>query len=156
MDSTEIARCYGNSCNAKAIRNQFNRVVKPDVKLILDALEAGNDPEKIMLKGIAKIGGDNCEAQAAIPHIYHFLFFTDRAFIDLDLETAKCFGGGLKGHALSMHFARNIKPNSVLIRRALDHGEDPLETVSVTEKGQKLCLYSFAHDTFSFRSSNSY
>ncbi len=60
MGPTEIARCYGNSCNAKTIRNRFDRVVRPDVKLILDTLKAGGDPERVTLNGIAKISGDNC------------------------------------------------------------------------------------------------
>jgi len=39
---------------------------------------------------------------------------------------ARCFGGGLKHGALSMHFTRNIKPNVELIRDALARGEDPI------------------------------
>jgi hypothetical protein len=47
------------------------------------------------------------------------------------IETAKCFGGGLKGNALFMHFSRHIKPGAKLILDALARGEDPLETVTV-------------------------
>jgi hypothetical protein len=47
------------------------------------------------------------------------------------IETAKCFGGGLKGNALFMHFSRHIKPGAKLILDALARGEDPFETVTV-------------------------
>ena len=47
------------------------------------------------------------------------------------IETAKCFGGGLKGNALFMHFSRHIKPGAKLILDALARGEDPLETVTI-------------------------
>jgi len=57
ISSAEIARCYGQSCNAKAITNQFHRTIKPDVKLIMDTLAAGGNPEDVMLSGISKIGG---------------------------------------------------------------------------------------------------
>ena len=67
---------------------------------------------------------------------------------------AKCFGGGLKGHALSMHFTRNIKPSASQVRAAVDRGEDPLETVSFGEvkssKGQTYLFLTIAHYTFSF------
>ena len=42
---------------------------------------------------------------------------------------ATAYGGGLKANALSMHFARNIKPNVKLVLEALARGEDPLEIV---------------------------
>ncbi len=93
------------------------------------------------------------------PSITSLLVLKHRILIDVDLEMAKCFGGGLKGHALSMHFARNIKPNSVLIRQALDRGEDPLKTVSLGEKGQGLLFLlncSIAYNTFSFCSGAAY
>jgi hypothetical protein len=53
----EIARCFGKSATAKSIMNIFDRTVRPDVKLILETLKAGGDPEKISLAGIAKISG---------------------------------------------------------------------------------------------------
>ena len=74
-------------------------------------------------------------------------------------ETARCFGGGLKGHALSMHFQRNIKPNSKLIIDALARGEDPLETVVLSGdgkiqggKGQMLCIFQLHIFIILFRS----
>ncbi|KAG4439123.1 hypothetical protein IFR05_005410 [Cadophora sp. M221] len=103
---SEVARCYGQSVNGKAIRNFFDRTVKHDVKAVLDTLKAGGDPEDLQLSGIVKLGGGT-------------------------KETAKCFGDGLKGHALSMHFQRNIKPASKLILEAIARGEDPAKTVPV-------------------------
>jgi hypothetical protein len=35
----------------------MDRTIKHDVKLILDTLDAGGNPEDLMLKGIAKIAG---------------------------------------------------------------------------------------------------
>ncbi|KAK0124024.1 hypothetical protein ONS95_009010 [Cadophora gregata] len=102
----EVARCYGKSVNGKAIRNFYDRTIKHDVRAVLDTLEAGGDPEELQLSGITKIGGGT-------------------------KETAKCFGDGLKGHALSMHFLRNIKPTSKLILDAIARGEDPAKTVPV-------------------------
>jgi hypothetical protein len=59
----EIARCFGQSCNAKAIRNFFDRTVKPDVNLILDTLDAGGNPEDVMLDGIFKIATGKSQSQ---------------------------------------------------------------------------------------------
>jgi len=53
----EVARCYGRSVTAKAIHHFIDRTVKPDVKLILNTLAAGGNPEEVQLSGIAKIGG---------------------------------------------------------------------------------------------------
>lgn len=41
-------------------------------------------------------------------------------------EMARCFGGGFKAGALSMHFTRNIKPNVQLVQDALARGADPI------------------------------
>jgi hypothetical protein len=61
----EIARCFGKSATAKSIMNIFDRTVRPDVKLILETLKAGGDPEKITLAGIAKISGGS-KGQASV------------------------------------------------------------------------------------------
>ncbi|CAL3970304.1 unnamed protein product [Diplocarpon coronariae] len=110
----EVARCYGKSVNGKAIRNFYHRTVKNDVKLVLDTLAVGGDPEEVQLSGIVKIAGGKYDS-------------IDRG----PTETAKCFGDGLKGHALSMHFTRNIRPASKLILGALTRGEDPARTVPI-------------------------
>lgn len=68
-------------------------------------------------------------------------------------EIARCFGSGLKGHALEMHFCRHLKPKSKLILDALARGEDP-GTVDLDDevkgpKGRKgqmlLILFPFQH-----------
>lgn len=59
----EIARCYGKSVTPKAITHVFSRTIKPDVKLILDTLAAGGDPEEVMLLGLKKIGGGDGNGQ---------------------------------------------------------------------------------------------
>ncbi len=51
----EVARCYGRSVTGKAVHHFVDRTVKPDVKLILDTLAAGGNPEEVQLSGIAKI-----------------------------------------------------------------------------------------------------
>jgi hypothetical protein len=72
----EVARCYGKSCNAKTIQNIMDRTIKPDVKLILDILDAGDNPEDIMLKGIAKIAGTRQSQSLRSSSIYtHHVFF---------------------------------------------------------------------------------
>ncbi|CZT02253.1 uncharacterized protein RCO7_11042 [Rhynchosporium graminicola] len=108
---TKVARCYGKSVNAKAIRNFYDRTIKHDIRAILNTLENGGDPEELQLCGIAKISGGNVD--------------------DPPAETAKCFGDGLKANALNMHFVRNIKPTSNLILEAIARGEDPFKTVPV-------------------------
>lgn len=50
---------------------------------------------------------------------------------------ARCFGGGLKGHALSMYFTRHVRPNVKLTLEALARGEDPLETVPMGVEATK-------------------
>jgi hypothetical protein len=52
-----MARCFGKSATSKSIMHIFARSIKPDVKLILETLEAGGDPEELQLSGIAKISG---------------------------------------------------------------------------------------------------
>ncbi|KAE9364597.1 hypothetical protein N431DRAFT_447767 [Stipitochalara longipes BDJ] len=101
----EIARCFGKSITTKSIIDVFHRQVRPDVRLILETLKAGGDPEELLLAGIAKIIGAK--------------------------TTAKCFGDGLNGKALSMHFLRNVRPSAQLILDALARGEDPAKTVLV-------------------------
>jgi len=72
----EVARCYGKSCNAKAILNLMDRTIKPDVKLILDTLDAGGNPEDVMLKGIAKIAGTRqSQSFRSSPTYTHHVFF---------------------------------------------------------------------------------
>jgi hypothetical protein len=53
----EIARWFGKSVTTKSIIHVFERQVRPDVKLILETLKAGGDPEELPLAGIAKISG---------------------------------------------------------------------------------------------------
>jgi hypothetical protein len=53
----EVARCYSKLCNAKTIQNIIDRTIKHNIKLILDTLDAGGNPEDLILKGIAKIAG---------------------------------------------------------------------------------------------------
>lgn len=138
---SEVARCYGKSVNGKAIRNFFDRTVKHDVKAVLDTLKAGGDPEDLQLSGIVKIGGgtkgQTCTNLQAHSTIFFFVSLSSLCFLhatdidDPNAETAKCFGDGLKGHALSMHFQRNIRPASKLILEAIARGEDPAKTVPV-------------------------
>jgi hypothetical protein len=74
-------------------------------------------------------------------------------------ELARCYGGGLKAGALSMHFTRNIRPNVQLIQGALGRGEDPigvamLESVRSDKPGKRQAYsysHSYTHCTFSFR-----
>jgi hypothetical protein len=52
----EMARCFGKSVTPKALMHVFSRGIKPNVKLILEALEAGDDPEKVELVGVSSTG----------------------------------------------------------------------------------------------------
>jgi hypothetical protein len=74
----EVACCYGKSCNAKTIQNIMDRTIKADVKLILDTLDAGGNPEDLMLKGIAKIAGTRQSPNLRSSSIYahHFFFLS--------------------------------------------------------------------------------
>ncbi|KAH8782157.1 hypothetical protein BGZ57DRAFT_926143 [Hyaloscypha finlandica] len=97
----QIARCFGKSATAKSIMHIFDRTIRPDVKLILETLKAGGDPEKLSLAGIAKISGGG-------------------------KEIARCLDPELKPGTLNQHFNRNISPNVKLIKDALAKGENPM------------------------------
>lgn len=76
----EIARCFGKSVTAKSIMNIFDRQVRPDVKLILETLQAGGDPEELPLIGIAKISGGGkgqifVLAHSVLTARFHFVYF---------------------------------------------------------------------------------
>ena len=81
----EIARCFGKSVTVKSILNVFDRQVRPDVRLILETLKAGGDPEQLMLIGIAKISG--AKGQNSSLHILialhdFILFISAPLFLD--------------------------------------------------------------------------
>ncbi len=44
MIVAEIGRCFGGNLKAGAVSQHFNRNIKPNVKLIQDALARGEDP----------------------------------------------------------------------------------------------------------------
>jgi hypothetical protein len=74
----EVARCYGQSCNAKAIQNIMDRTIKYDVKLILDTLDAGGNPEDLILKGIAKIAGTKGQSlRSSLIYTHHVFFLSN-------------------------------------------------------------------------------
>lgn len=54
----EVARCFGESCTKKAIEHRLANQIKPNVKLILQALQEGHNPEEIPLIGVP-IGAGN-------------------------------------------------------------------------------------------------
>ncbi len=62
----EIARCYGQSVNAKSIINIFSRTIRPDVKIIHEALAAGGNPETLAL---SYLKGGNSSNGKMICHI---------------------------------------------------------------------------------------
>ncbi|CZR56747.1 uncharacterized protein PAC_06636 [Phialocephala subalpina] len=99
--SKETAKHYGGGLKGNALRERFRRDITPFVQPMVDAVRIGQDPLQTVL---ISEGGK---------------------------ETARCFGGGLKGNALGMQFLRNIKPNAKLMLEALERGEDPYETVIV-------------------------
>ena len=43
----EVARCYDKSVNRKAIRNFFDRIIKRNIKAVLDILKAGSNLEDL-------------------------------------------------------------------------------------------------------------
>jgi len=45
----EITRCFGGELKSEALRMHMTRNVKPNVKLILDALARGEDPIHVAL-----------------------------------------------------------------------------------------------------------
>lgn len=45
----EIARCYGSDCTTSAIKNVWNRNVRPAMKRVHDTLEVGGDPKYLPL-----------------------------------------------------------------------------------------------------------
>jgi hypothetical protein len=49
MIVAEIAQCFGGNLKAGALSQHFNRDIKPNAKLIQDALSRGEDPIGVTL-----------------------------------------------------------------------------------------------------------
>lgn len=68
-------------------------------------------------------------------------------------ETAKHYGGGLKGNALRERFRRDITPFVQPMVDAVRSGIDPLKAVPISESGKGQICFSdtpTTHSTFSF------
>lgn len=68
-------------------------------------------------------------------------------------ETAKHYGGGLKGNALRERFRRDITPFVQPMVDAVRSGIDPLEVVPISESGKGQNYFSgfpTTRSTFSF------
>jgi hypothetical protein len=119
--------------------------------MIHETLATGGNPETLALSylkgGNSSNGKMICHISISHMHIplFHLLI---RYWYSSCAEMARCFGGGLKGNALSMHFTRNIKPKAQAVLQALSKGEDPLDTVPMDgSKGQILHPSSTKHIT---------
>lgn len=67
-------------------------------------------------------------------------------------ETAKHYGGGLKGNALRERFRRDITPFVQPVVHAVQSGIDPFEAVLISESGKGQTCFSASKHTARFPS----
>lgn len=64
-------------------------------------------------------------------------------------ETAKHYGGGLKGNALRERFRRDINPLVQPMVDAVKAGKDPLKAVLISDSGKgQICILHIAQHKF--------
>ncbi|CAG8978917.1 hypothetical protein HYALB_00005254 [Hymenoscyphus albidus] len=133
-------RCYGSTCTKSSILNLFNRNIRPNIKLIKAALEAGDDPAATALYGLS---GQDPSQTTLLPDIClfsstyftfsfcRFLKFcvplppTEHTILTNTQEIAKYFDDCTTKKALMNVFDRNIKPNVRNLRSAVDASQSP-------------------------------
>jgi hypothetical protein len=74
ISATEIVKCYGTHCTKTGLNSHFQRDIRPNVKLIQEALAQGDDPKDITLvEGIhdSKIGNGQ---RPVVPHHTYYMF----------------------------------------------------------------------------------
>lgn len=77
--------------------------------------------------------------------LYLFKFPSGPSLMISYTETAKHYGGGLKGNALRERFRRDITPFVQPMVDAVKNGNDPLETVLISESGKgQTCISDVA------------
>ncbi|TVY51666.1 hypothetical protein LCER1_G004683 [Lachnellula cervina] len=99
--TNEIARYYGADANRKSITNVFTRLIRPDVKLLNDTLDAGGNPKSID--------------------------FQRFSFSEID----QYFGNTSTKLGIRTYFQRNINPNAKALSEAREQGKDTTSVIMV-------------------------
>jgi phage gp29-like protein len=141
MSPTDIAKHYGDGLKKDTVRMHYQRHIAPYVKAIATAVAEGKDPHQVV--DISEDGRKCQNELQVLPFQQSTISFIQRTALMISpTETARHFGGGLKGGALRERIRRDINPFVQPMVDAVKTGKDPLETVLISDSGKGQICFS--------------